>query len=75
MDLPKLKEYFYAAQLRYILYLCKPDYPNYTAKWKEMEKEFGEYPIQNIVKIKKHNAKKHMDLITLFTLELWFKIA
>lgn len=71
MDLPKLKEYFYAAQLSYILYLWKPDY---TAKWKEMEKEFGEYPIQNIVKIKKHNAKNHMDLITLSTLELWFKI-
>lgn len=71
MDLPKLKEYFYAAQLRYILYLCKPDY---TAKWKEMEKEFGEYPIQNIVKIKKHNTKNHMDLITLSTLELWFEI-
>ncbi len=46
MGLPKLKEYFYAAQLRHIVCWCTPDY---TAKWKDMEKEFGEHPIQSII--------------------------
>lgn len=46
MGLPKLKEYFYAAQLRYIVCWCKSEY---TAKWKEMENECGGYPIQTII--------------------------
>lgn len=36
MALPKLVEYFYAAQLRYVAGWCRPDY---ESKWKEMEKE------------------------------------
>lgn len=73
MGLPNLKEYFNAAQLRYIVCWCKPDY---MVKWKDMEREFGEYPIQSIVGDKDtfNQIKKHMDSITVFTLELWFKI-
>lgn len=47
MGMPNLKEYFNAAQIRYIVCWCKPDY---TANWKmEMEKEFGGYPVQSII--------------------------
>ena len=46
MGLPRLKEYYFAAQLRYLLCWCKPDY---TAKWKEIEKEFEGYPIQDVI--------------------------
>lgn len=34
LSLPNLKEYFHAAQLRYVHCWCKLDY---EAKWKEME--------------------------------------
>lgn len=43
MGLPNLKAYFHAAHLRYIVGWCKPDY---TAKWKELETQLGEYPVQ-----------------------------
>ena len=46
MGLPSLKEYYFAAQLRYLLCWCKPAY---TAKWKEMEKGGGGHPIQNVI--------------------------
>jgi len=41
-----------------------------------MERAFGEYPIQSIIGDKDtyKKIKNHMDPITLFTLELWFKI-
>lgn len=73
MSLPRLKEYYFAAQLRYLLCWRKPDY---TAKWKEMEKEFGGYPIQNVIGDKEtyNKIKNKTDSITLFTLELWYRI-
>ena len=46
MGLPKLKEYFYAAQFRHIICWCMPDY---TAKWKDMEIDFVKYPIQSLI--------------------------
>ena len=73
MGLPSLKESYFAAQLRYLLCWCKPDY---TAKWKEMEKEFGGHPIQSLTGDKEayNKIKNKIDSIILFTLELWYKI-
>lgn len=41
IGLPDLKECYHAARLRYLAGGCKPDY---TSKWKEIQKQFGEYP-------------------------------
>lgn len=72
MGLPKLKEYFHAAKLRYIVGQCNSDY---TAKWKEMEEEYGGCPIQNIVGDEEtYKTKNEIDSITRFTLKLWFHI-
>ena len=46
MGLPKLKEYFYAAQLRPVYCWCKSEF---RAKWKYVEKEVNQIPIQNMV--------------------------
>lgn len=50
LQLPKLKQYFFASQLRHIECWCKPDY---SAKWEDMETNFGEYPIQSVIGDKK----------------------
>lgn len=73
MGLPILKAYFHAAQLRYIVGWYKPDY---TAKWKEMEKQLGEYPVQSIIGDEEtYNViKNQVNPITMFTLKLWFSI-
>ena len=73
LSLPNLKEYFHAAQLKYVACWCRPDY---TAKWKEMEKTVGSCPIQNIIGDKEtfRNVTKQMDSITRFTMDLWFRI-
>lgn len=73
MALPKLKEYFYAAQLRPVYCWCKP---NYEARWKEIEKEVNQQPIQNIIGDKElyKKLRKNIDPITGHTLEIWFKI-
>lgn len=70
--LPKRREHRHAAQYRYIVCCCKPDY---RAKWKGMEREFGGYPIQSIFGDKEIYKKiqEKIDPITTFTLELWFK--
>ena len=71
--LPNLREYFHAAQLRYVHCWCKLDY---EAKWKLMEKSFGMCPIQSIIGDRETFKKvsNQMDSITKFTLELWFKL-
>lgn len=73
MGLPKLMEYFYAAQLRPVYCWCKSEF---RAKWKDIEKEVNQIPIQNMVGdsqlYKEH--KTNMDPITVHTLDLWFKV-
>lgn len=74
MGIPNLKEYFNAAQLRYIVWWCKPEF---TANWNvEMEKEFGGYPVQSVIGDKELYKKiqNQTDPITLFTLKQWFKV-
>ena len=73
MGLPNLKMYYYAAQLRYVGCWCQPDY---VARWKQMEREVNGQPIQNLMgdrKAYKEN-KQHIDPITLFSLDIWYKI-
>ena len=73
MGLPRLKEYYLAAQLRYLLCWCKP---GYRAKWKDIEREFEGYPIQNVTGDKQtfNKIKHNIDPITIHTLGLWHKI-
>uniref|UniRef100_A0A096M9G4 Reverse transcriptase domain-containing protein n=1 Tax=Poecilia formosa TaxID=48698 RepID=A0A096M9G4_POEFO len=72
LGLPRLREYFWAAQLRHVVCWCSPDY---SARWKDMEKEFGGCPIQSIIgdEDRYEKNKKYKDPITNFTLETWFK--
>ena len=69
LGLPNLKAYFYAAQLRFIVDWCNPDY---TAKWKEMEKQIGEYPIQSIIGDEEtyKQIKNQVGLIVMFTFKV-----
>ena len=73
LSLPNLKEYFNAAQLRYVHCWCKLDY---EVKWKKMGKSFGMCPIQSIIGDREtfEKVRNQMDSITKFTLELWFKL-
>ena len=75
LSLPNLKEYLriHAAQLRYVHCWCKLDY---ETKWKDMEKSFGICPIQSIIgdRVTFKKVRHQMDLITIFTFELWFKL-
>ena len=73
MGHPHLKDYFYAAQVRYIVDWCKP---NYTAKWKKIEAKCGEYPIQSIIgdKEKYKKLKNKIDPIATFALKTWFRM-
>ncbi|KAF7670040.1 hypothetical protein LDENG_00079520 [Lucifuga dentata] len=70
MALPKLEEYYISAQLRYIYCWCNP---NYKAKWKDMEKELGTNPIQNLIGDREQYKKLNdLDPITDFTLNIWY---
>lgn len=73
MGLPNLKTYYHAAQLRYIVGWCKPDY---TAKWKELEIQLGGYPLQSIIGDEDTYKviKNQINSITMFTLKLLFSI-
>ena len=73
MGLPKLMEYCYAAQLRPGDCWCKSEF---RAKWKDIEKEVNQIPIQNMVGDSQlyKELKMNMDPITAYTLDLWFKV-
>lgn len=69
MGLPNLKAYFHAAQPRYVVGWCKPDY---TAKWKELETQLGGYPVQSIIGDEDTYKviKNQINPITMFTLKM-----
>ena len=73
MGLPKLMDYYHAAQLRPIYCWCKSEF---RAKWKDIEKEVNQIPIPNLVGDKKlyKELKINMDPMTVHTLDLWFKV-
>ena len=73
MGLPKLKEYYYAAQLRPVYCWCRSEF---RAKWKDIEREVNQIPIQHFIGDNKlyKELKNKMDRTTVHTLGLWFKI-
>ena len=70
MALPNLKEYYHAAQLRFLVCWCRP---GYEAKWKGIELDQGEGRIQNLLanKISKKRMETELSPITKFTIEIW----
>lgn len=71
--LPYLQDYYYAAQLKPLVYWCAP---NYESKWKSLEITQIDTPIQSIIG-NKSQAERHYKSLnqwTQFTLKLWFKV-
>lgn len=44
--LPSLKDYYFAAQMRFMIYWCNP---SYNAQWKDIEEKIPSIPIQAIL--------------------------
>lgn len=71
--LPCLQDYYYAAQLKPLVYWCSP---NCESKWKCLETTQLKIPIQSIIG-NKNQAEKYYNSLnqwTVFTLKLWFKV-
>ena len=66
MGLPKLKEYYYAAQLRPVYCWCRSEF---RAKWKDIEREVNQIPIQHFIGDNKlyKELKNKMDRTTVHT--------
>lgn len=73
--LPCLQDYYYyyAAQLKPLVYWCAP---NYESKWKSLEITQIKIPIQSIIgnKIQAEGYYNSLNPWTVFTLRLWFKV-
>ena len=72
MSLPCLENYYRAAQLQYVVYWCKEDY---DAKWKELELNQLDIPLQPLLgdkTLKTIYSSKLSDL-TKIPLNIWFK--
>ena len=73
MALPNLKDYYNAAQLRFVVSWCDE---TITAKWKAMETNSQDIPVQAMLgdkQLAKSNMDK-LDPITSFTLQTWFNV-
>ena len=68
LALPNLKEYYYAAQLRYIVYWCSP---NYIARWKTIEMHLCRAPPQSMLS---GQAYKGGNSIINKTLDIWQEV-
>ena len=70
MGLPRLKDYYLAAQIRPLLLWCNRDY---IAKWKDVELSLSDKPIQSLlgspVEAKKHVIQSQW---VRFSIEVWF---
>lgn len=73
MALPKLRDYYYAAQLKYVYSWCNP---NYEGKWKAIEMGAMKQPIQNFLGDKDtyEQNKSCLDVITKHTFNIWYRI-
>uniref|UniRef100_A0A3B5ADU2 Reverse transcriptase zinc-binding domain-containing protein n=1 Tax=Stegastes partitus TaxID=144197 RepID=A0A3B5ADU2_9TELE len=71
MALPNLKNYFYASQLRPLLYWCNDEY---ISRWKDIETSIPQYPIQASIGEREipPQIKGQLNLFTTFTLEIWY---
>lgn len=70
MALPSLKEYFYAAQIRPLIYWCKDEQ---VARWKSIEIGTTDNEVRNLIAHKGLLSKlgNQLDLITKTTVEIW----
>ena len=71
LALPNLREYYYAAQLRYIVYWCSP---NYQARWKDIEMRLGQAPPQSRLSGKEYMDPKGENSIMRETFEIWYDV-
>lgn len=60
LALPNLKEYYYDAQLRHLVYWCDT---SYTTRWS----------VQSMI-ANRNMFKEKLDSITKFTLEIWYTV-
>lgn len=70
LALPSFREYYYAAQLRYIVYWCSP---SYQARWKAIEMDLDRTPPQSRL------SREHMNLqcknsIMRETFKTWYDV-
>lgn len=71
LALPDLKQYYYAAQMRDIVYWCSPDY---QAKWKSIEFNLDKVPPPAKLGWKEYKVHKEDSIILGNTLKIWFEI-
>lgn len=71
LALPNLKEYYYAAQLRYIVHWCSP---HYQARWKDIEVKLGQAPPQAKLGGKEHIHYREENSILKETFRIWYEV-
>ena len=73
LTLPSLREYFYAVQIRPLIYWCKDEF---VARWKSIELGQKDIEIRNLITHKGllHKLFKQLDAITKTTVEIWNKV-
>ena len=72
LSLPNLENYYKAAQLRYLIYWCNP---NYSAKWKSLDVMQLDLPLQTLLGDRNLHLlhKESLNCWTKTTLNIWFK--
>ena len=71
LAVPNLREYYYAAQMRYFVYWCSPEY---QAKWKHIELNLANPQPQTRLGGKDHTDYKGENLILENALNNWYEI-
>ena len=66
-----LKEYYYAAQMRYFVYWCSPEY---QARWKHIELNLVDSPPQTRLGGKQHTNHKGENLILENAFKNWYEL-
>jgi len=71
LALPDLKKYYYAAQLRYVVYWCAQEY---EARWKEIEMRLEEGRPQARLGEKEKMTRGRGNMILLNTFRIWREV-
>lgn len=73
MTLPNLRDYYYAAQLKYEYCRCNP---NYKGKWKSIETGSMKQPIQNLIGDKDayEQNKSCLEVTIIHTFSVWHQM-
>lgn len=69
LGLPNFKNYFLAAQIKYIIGWCSP---NYYSKWKQIELNYGILNLQTRLGEKIHQPPKEGNQIVETTIKIWW---